>query len=300
MIGSPPNAIAVEILARHDIARINFVDWMKIGTPIALVGVVAAWALLCVLYRPKLGDTSGALEVLRNQKHKLGRMVADEKATVAVFALVITMWITHAFWDRLLPDALYRRIEWFDIPEVGLLGAALLFVVPVQRATWRPVLQWSDTKYVDWGTLILFGGGIAISNAMFATGLTEWMATYFVEWIGKPAPWVCLILVVLLVDFMTEVTSNTAVTTMMTPVLASLAPQLGLAPVTLCVAAAMASSLAFMLPVATPPNAIVYSSGYLSIGKMARAGFLMNLLGCAVLLGGLYLVSIKLLGVLPM
>lgn len=296
VVGSPPNGIVVGILAEQDIAQIDFVDWMKIGMPAAVFGVLAAWLLLWAMYRPKIANASSGLNSIRDAKKRLGRMNADEIATISVFILVIMLWVSQPFWDRLLSAALFSRVERFSIHAIGLLGAVLLFVIPVHRKTLAPVMQWRDAHYVEWGTLILFGGGIAISNAMLTTGLTEWMANAFVAWVGQPAPWICLALVVLLVDFLTEITSNTAVTTMLTPVLISLAPQLGLSPITLCVAAGMASSLAFMLPVATPPNAIVYGSGYFSVGQMARAGFLMNLIGCGLMLACLYLVSSRLFG----
>ncbi len=134
---------------------------------------------------------------------------------------------------------------------------------------------------------------------MFKTGLTDWLADGFVSEIGRPGPWICLAAIVLLVDFLTEVTSNTAVTLMMTPVLIVVAPRVGLDPVTLCIAAAMASSLAFMLPVATPPNALVFSTGYFRISQMARAGFLMNLIGCAVMILCLYLIGGRILASVP-
>lgn len=298
LIGTPPNGIVQGILAEQGIADIDFLDWMKIGMPVAIVGVLAAWLVLYVIYRPRLDvalHKDDALSAMRASKRRLGRMGADEIATTIVFALVVLMWITHPFWEQLLPSNVYQRVERLGIHEIGLLGAVLLFLIPVDRQTLKPVLRWADARYVDWGTLLLFGGGIAISSAMFTTGLTEWIASGFVGWIGRPEPWISLALVVLLVDFLTEVTSNTAVTTMMTPVLATLAPELGLSPVVLCVAAAMAASLAFMLPVATPPNAIVFSSGYFSVGQMARAGFLMNLVGCLVLLTSLYFLSSSLL-----
>lgn len=300
LIGTPPNGIVKGILEKQSIIDLNFVSWMKIGMPVAIGTLVAAWLLLVVMFRPKARDMSASLAAIRDARQRLGAVTVDEKATLGAFALVVTLWVTHPWWQSILPASLYARLERFDIDEIGLLCAALLFIVPVSRRNWRAVLTWKDTKYVDWGTLILFGGGIALSNAMFKTGLTEWMAVKFVSLMGTPAPWAALLLVVLLVDFMTEVTSNTAVTTMMTPVLVSLAPQLGLSPVTLCVAAAMASSLAFMLPVATPPNALVYGCGYFSVGQMARAGFLMNLLGCCVMILGLYLVTSGVFGALSM
>ncbi|MBN2562251.1 MAG: DASS family sodium-coupled anion symporter [Phycisphaerae bacterium] len=298
IIGSPPNGIVVGILHEQGVADINFLQWMKIGGPVTIVCLAAAWVLLMLIHRPSLGDTSAGLAAVRQARSRLGRLSTDETATLIAFAVVVLLWVTHAFWDKLLPEALYARVERFDIYEIGLLGAVLLFIVPVGR-DWRTVLDWRDAKYVEWGTLILFGGGIALSNAMFKTGLTNWLAETFVAWIGRPGPWISLALIVLLVDYLTEITSNTAVTSMMTPVLVGLAVPLGLPPVTLCVAAAMASSLAFMLPVATPPNALVYGSGYFRIAQMARAGFLMNLLGCAVMVACLYYIAGRLFAAIP-
>lgn len=287
IIGSPPNGIVVGILQDQGIADIEFVQWMKMGLPVALFGLFAAWGLLMLLFRPQIDDARAGAAAVREARGRLGRRGTEETATLAVFAFVVLLWITHPFW-RGLPEAIYTRLKVVGIYEIGLLGAVLLFVIPVKRDNFRAVLNWRDARYVDWGTLILFGGGLALSNAMFRTGLTDCMTDMFVSTIGRPGPWISLLLIVLLIDFMTEITSNTAVTSMMTPVLVGLAPELGLEPITLCVAGAMASSLAFMLPVATPPNALVFGTGYFRIGQMARAGFVMNLLGCAILVACVY------------
>ncbi len=299
IIGSPPNGIVVGIFQSQGIGNIHFLQWMKIGLPVALVGLVTAWGLLMLLHHPRIGDTTAGLAAIRKARSALGPRTVDETVTLLTFALVAALWITHPFWKDVLPESAYRRIERFNIYEIGLFGALLLFVVPVDLRRWRSVLVWRDTRYVDWGTLVLFGGGIALSDAMFKTGLTDWLAEGFVAQIGRPGPWVCLILIVLMVDFMTEITSNTAVTSMITPVLIGVAPQLGLEPITLCVAAAMASSMAFMLPVATPPNALVYGTGYFRIGQMVRSGFAMNLAGCAVLVVCLYYIAGRLFGAIP-
>ncbi len=287
IIGSPPNGIVVGILEDRGIAEIDFLQWMKIGMPVAVFGLFAAWGLLMVLFRPRVDDTRAGAAAVREARAKLGRRSGEETATLLIFGLVVLLWVTQPFW-RGLPEVIYSRLASVGISEIGLLGAVLLFVIPVKRSHFRAVLNWRDARYVDWGTLILFGGGLALSNAMFTTGLTDCMTGAFVSIIGRPGPWVSLLLIVLLVDFLTEITSNTAVTSMMTPVLVGLAPELGLEPITLCVAGAMASSLAFMLPVATPPNALVFGSGYFRIGQMIRAGFLMNLVGCAILVGCVY------------
>lgn len=300
IIGTPPNGIVVGILRQQGIAAFDFVGWMKIGGPVAVILLGVAWAVLMLLHRPKLADTAAGLAAIREGRARLGRLTADEAATLAAFSLVVALWVTQPFWGNLLPAEVCRRLERFDVEVIGLLGAVLLFIVPLERRTWRTVLTWKDARYVEWGTLILFGGGIALSDAMFRTGLTDAFAHSFVTWIGRPGPWVCLALIVLMIDFLTEVTSNTAVASMMTPVLIGLAPELGLPPVTLVVAAGLASSLAFMLPVATPPNALVYGSGYFTIGQMARAGFAMNLLSCAAVTLCLYFITGRLLGVLPL
>lgn len=283
LIGSPPNGIVAGILHDQKIAEIDFVGWMRIGLPISIVGLVAAWAMLAVRYRSRAQIDAKAVEAVRAAKRELGALGIEEKMTLVVFGLVTLLWLTQPFWSSILPAGIARRVERFDIPEIGLFGAMLLFVIPVRSGHWRSVLSWRDARYVDWGTLVLFGGGIALSNAMFKTGLTEWAADHFVATMGQPAPWLCLAMMVLLVDFLTEITSNTAVTSMMTPVLIGIAPRVGLSPALLCMACGLASSLAFMLPVATPPNALVYASGYFRVSDMARAGFMMNLLGCAIL-----------------
>ena len=300
IIGTPPNGIVVGILRSQHIANINFVQWLSIGGPISALGLFAAWGILMLLHRPKIGDTTAGLAAVREARSRLARPGREEIATLIVFGAVVLLWLTQPFWDRLLPGGVYARLERFDTDVIGLTGAVMLFVVPLSFRDWRTVLAWRDAKYVDWGTLILFGGGIALSDAMFKTGLTDWLAESFVRWIGQPGPWVCLTLIVLMIDFLTEVTSNTAVTSMMTPVLIGLAPRLGLSPITLCVAGAIASSLAFMLPVATPPNALVYGTGYFRISQMARAGFCMNLAGCAVVVLSLYFISVRLFGALPL
>ncbi|MCA9256748.1 MAG: DASS family sodium-coupled anion symporter [Phycisphaerales bacterium] len=287
LIGSPPNGIVVGILRDRGIAEIDFVAWMRIGLPISIVGLFAAWAMLMLRFRSKTHIDATVLESVRAARRSLGDVRLDEKMTMGVFVLVALLWLTQPFWPSMLPSGIADRIARFDIPEIGLFGVLLLFVVPIDRRDWRSVLSWRDAKYVDWGTLVLFGGGIALSNAMFKTGLTEWAAEHFVGAMGRPSPWLCLTMLVLLVDFLTEITSNTAVTSMMTPVLIGIAPRVGLDPTLLCIACGLASSLAFMLPVATPPNALVYASGYFRVSDMARAGFAMNLIGCAILVIGI-------------
>ena len=291
LIGSPPNGIVVGILRNQGAADIGFLRWMVFATPVALLGLVAAWGLLLLRFRPRMTNSHDARSELAKQKLSLGAWSRDEVLTVVVFTLVATLWVTQQVWKYVLSPRLVGLLSGFGVYEIGLSCALLLFVVPLDLHTWRSVLQWRDSRYIDWGTLVLFGGGISLSNAMFSTGLTDWLAGGLIDSLGSVTPWVCLVGVVLLVDFLTEITSNTAVTTMMSPILISLAPQLHLDPVMVCVVAAMAASLAFMLPVATPPNALVYATGYFRIGEMIRAGFWMNLIGATMLVTMTYLLA---------
>lgn len=284
LIGSPPNLIAVGLLDAAGAGHIDFVGWLRLGMPVAVCGVVVAWGLLLLIFRP-FRRVSGELRSTLAEKRKaLGRIRSDEIVVLAVVGLALTLWLTQREWPTILPRGVYNLIERFGEYEIGLLGGVLLFILPCSLKTWRPVLTWADAKYVDWGTLVLFGGGLTLSSAMFKTGVSDWLAGGLIDRLEGAPGWLCLAAIVLLVDFLTEIASNTAITTMITPLLIAAAPGLGLPVQSVCVAAAMAASLAFMLPVATPPNALVYATGYFRITQMMRAGFLMNLLGCALLL----------------
>jgi sodium-dependent dicarboxylate transporter 2/3/5 len=283
LIGSPPNLIAAGNLMDAGFEPIGFLAWMRLGLPIALVVLVAAWGLLMILHRPAGAIRPEVHRVIADRRAALGRMTADEKVVVGVVVLIAVLWLTRRYWPVLLPDWLAAQMAWFGVNEIGLLGGVLMFIVPVERRGWRAVLQWTDARCVDWGTLLLFGGGLALSSAMFKTGVTDWIAGGLVDRLGGFGPLVCLFAIVMLVDYLTEITSNTAVATMIAPIAIATAPGLGLAPETLCMACAMGASLAFMLPVATPPNALVFATGYFRIGQMVRAGFFMNLIGCGIM-----------------
>ncbi|MGA7838962.1 MAG: SLC13 family permease, partial [Ignavibacteriaceae bacterium] len=189
-------------------------------------------------------------------------------------------------------------LSWFDENIIALFGAFLLFLLPVNWKEQKFVLDWSDAKFVDWGTLLLFGGGIALSDGMFKTGLANLIATSVVAFLGSPSTIVLMFTLILMLDLLTEVTSNTAVISMMIPIIITIAATTGDDPVTLCIAATIAASMAFMLPVATPPNALVYGTGYIKIRDMIRAGFILDILGWFFTTAVIYFIAHKLLGVL--
>ncbi|MEX1138086.1 MAG: DASS family sodium-coupled anion symporter [Bacteroidota bacterium] len=303
IIGSPPNGIAIGILnstfgANPAYEPISFLQWMAFGVPHVLTLIPLAWWILLKMNPPEVLQLNAARESLLDQRRILGPVSRGETMTVMIFLLAVILWLTNPFWDAILPVSIANRFAWVDEYAIGISMGLLLFVVPVNLREGVFVLDWRDSKFVDWGTLLLFGGGIALSEAMFKTGLASLFALSFVEIIGTPSTLVMLILVVLLVNFLTEITSNTAVTSMMVPIVISIAIRSGENPVTLAVGAALAASMAFMLPVATPPNAIVYSSGYVSLRAMIRSGFILDIAGWFLTILVLYLFAGKILGVL--
>jgi len=291
LIGTPPNTLAKGALMAAGLPEISFLEWMKLGMPVALIGMLVAWCVLMLIFRPRRSIDVVGRESIARERRSLGPLTGDEMLVCAVVGLVMTLWLTHPHWDKLMPAAWFVRLSLLDENGIGLLGGLLLFVVPARRAGWRPVLTWSDSKYVDWGTLVLFGGGLALSAALFRSGVSDWIADGVVSRLHGWPPVLCLAAMVLLVDYLTEITSNTAVTAMIAPIAIAVAPGLGLSSQTLCIAAAMAASMAFMLPVATPPNALVYATGYFRIGQMIRAGCVMNVIGAGLVVAIIWLLT---------
>ncbi|HLA69552.1 MAG TPA: DASS family sodium-coupled anion symporter [Bacteroidota bacterium] len=304
IIGTPPNGIALGILnstfaSDPNYHSISFLEWMGIGVPYVIMFIPLAWWILLLLNKPEVTRIESGKDRMLEQRQSLGPLSAGEKRTVGVFFLAVILWVTNPFWDSLLPPPLAARLAWIDEYSIGLTIGMLLFLVPVNVREGTFVLDWRDTHYVDWGTLLLFGGGIALSEAMFKTGLASWIAASFVGGLGAPSTFVMLIAIVVLVDFLTEITSNTAVTSMMVPIVISIALSTGENPVTLAVGVALAASMAFMLPVATPPNAIVYSSGYVSVKDMIRSGFFLDIAGWLLTLFVLVVFGSWILGIVP-
>jgi sodium-dependent dicarboxylate transporter 2/3/5 len=289
IIGSPPNGIAVSILASQNLGPISFLDWMKVGVPLVVSFVPLAWWLLTYRLRPEVRQIAGGKEELEKERRGLGPFSTGEKAATFTFCLAVGLWCTNPFWPRLLPQAACAKIGWIDEYIIALGIGVLLFCIPIDWKNRTFLLEWVDTKFVHWGTLLLFGGGIVLSGALFKTGLAAWIGTSFIGLFGNPSTLFMLVIIIFPVTLMTEVTSNTAVSTMMVPIVISIALSTGNDPVALSLAAAIAASLAFMLPVATPPNALVYGTGYVRIADMIRVGVILEILGFILVVVTVYL-----------
>ncbi|MBV0925372.1 DASS family sodium-coupled anion symporter [Halomicroarcula limicola] len=281
IIGTPPNAILAGLAPSALGVRIGFVQWMAFGVPIAVVFLLVTWLVLIALLRPETATVPGSEVIVRERLAALGPMRTGERRVVAVFAVVVVGWV-------LRPFVLEPLVPGVSDTTVALVGGLLVFLVPVDLRRGEFLLSWDDAERIPWGVLLLFGGGFSLATGFQSSGLDRWIAGNLTGLRGVELLWV-LLAVTTLVVFLTEVTSNSATASLFIPVMASLGASLAVSPLVLAVAVSVAASFAFMLPVATPPNAIVFGSGYLSIPQMARVGFWLNLLGILLLTAATYL-----------
>jgi len=272
IVGSPPNAIGAKLLAEATGEPVSFVGWMAFGGPVVLVMLPLMWALLTMVLLPlqrlELSADAGP-------SFEPGAAIAREGwFTLAVFLLTVLAWTTRPLW----PAPLGAIGDW----GIATISALLLLVVPLRRSGSPAALRPQDLERLPWGVFILFGGGLSLAASMQAHGVDTYLGSLFTDLAGLP-PWLVILVVVAAVIFLTEVTSNTAVASASIPVLIAIAPVLGIPTAELALTVAVAASLAFMLPVGTPPNALVYSTGRVPVGTMIRAGVLLNLLSIVVL-----------------
>lgn len=277
LIGTPPNAVlagaASELLARE----IGFLQWMAVGLPVAAVMLPAAWLLLTRILFPTGNLVGNATAIIDGERAALGHPSRGEKIVGTVFVLTALAWILRtekAFGEVTLPG-LASFVPGLADSTIAMLAAASLFLIPVDWRRGEFALDWKTALRIPWEVLVLFGGGLSLARAMEQSGLAAWIGGA-VGGLGAVPLVVVVVAVTTVIVFLTEVTSNTATATMAMPVMAGVASGLAADPLVLMTAAALGASMAFMLPVATPPNAIVFASGYLRIPQMVRAGFWLN------------------------
>ncbi len=273
IIGTPPNTIMVAQVDKLYGKTITFLDWMKVGVPLATVFLFVAWLLLTkVLYRVKGDILQGrGEELIQSELDRLGPMKKEEKLIIGVFVIVATLWILMG----LVKWPLFKGVS---DASVAIGGALLLFVIPSDLHKGVFLLDWKTAVKIPWDVILLFGGGLCLASGFQQTGLTQYIAGLLVDLQGMQLIWI-IVCVVALNIFLTEVTSNTAVATLMIPVMGAIAVGMQINPLGPIVAACIACSYAFMLPVATPPNAVVFGSGAVTIRQMAKTGLWLNLLG---------------------
>ncbi len=281
LIGSPPNAVLAGVAESRLDVQISFLDWLVFAGPLSIVFLFVTWLLLVKLLRPEIPLGRGAVTVIRAQREELGAISRGERRVLAVFTLVAAGWLLRPFVLQPLFPAITDTV-------VAIVGGVLLFVIPADYENREFLLDWSDTKRLPWGVLLLLGAGFSLANGFQESGLDTVIAEGLAGIAGVPV--VVLILVIAtVVVFLTEVTSNTATATVFMPIMISLGLTLSVSPLMLMATAALAASMAFMLPVATPPNAVVFGSGYVTIPQMSRIGLWLNLLGIVAIIVLTYL-----------
>jgi sodium-dependent dicarboxylate transporter 2/3/5 len=297
-IGTPPNLIAIGQLDTLAGIRIPFFQWMLIGTPVMLVMLVVLLVYMRRALPPEVREIAGSRELILAERAALGPLGRGERNVLIAFALTVFLWVLPGILALLSGTAspLYLKVQ-RALPEgvVALLGAALLFVLPVNWRERRFTMTWNRAVRVDWGTLMLFGGGLALGAAMFRTGLARAVGDALVRLTGAHSLVAITFLFCFVAIVLTETTSNTAAATMVCPLAIAAAQAAGVSPVAPTVAVALGASMAFMLPVSTPPNAIVYGSGCVPITAMLRHGALLDLASCLLVPTGV-LFMCRLLG----
>ncbi len=281
LIGTPPNIILAAQARELFGVEISFATLMMVGVPVATTLLLVTWIYLGrFAFRMSFNDLPGGRELIRQQQQMLGPITAEEKAVSAVFVFAAFFWITRSLiWTKLFPQ--------ITDGMVAVTAAVLLFAIPSTRSEGGRILGWADSRTIPWGILLLFGGGLAIAAGFRETGLSSWLGSQLTVLDGLP-----ILLVIafssLFILFLTEITSNTATATMILPVIASFALALNLHPFALMIPCAMAANCAFMLPVGTPPNAIIFATEKLRINEMMRVGLLLNLFAAALITVAVY------------
>ena len=304
-IGTPPNIIMIGFIRdlAPDAPQITFFNWMIWGFVAMVLYFIITYIVLQKMFPADVKHIEGAQEFIHEHVSKLGKWTRAQKNTLVAFIVAVTLWVLPGVFSAiqnispgLIDDSVLKTYNKF-FPEAvaAMVGGLLLFLLPVNIKTGEMTLKWKEgVAGIDWGTLLLFGGGLAIGGMVFSTGLSAWIGESLKAAMGgHPSEVVFLTLFAVTSLLLSELTSNTAVANLMGPIAIATAVSLGFSPVPVCVVMALCTSLAFMLPVSTPPNAIVYASGYIPITKMIKAGVILDIIGVFIITIPLVLLLVK-------
>lgn len=285
-IGTPPNIIMIGFLDQlaPQAPKISFFQWMIWGTVAMIFYFVLAYIVLWRMFPADVEHIKGAKEFIQNSVDSLGKWTRAQKNTLIAFFTAFVLWVAPSILG-IVYDVDSDVMKFYDshFPEAiaAMIGGLLLFFLPVNLKTGQMTMSWKDgVEGIEWGTLLLFGGGLAMGSMMYTTGLSSWIGLGLKEALGgNPSEWIFVGVFCVAALIMSELTSHTASTNLMAPIAIGAALSLGFSPVPVAVGIALSSSLGFMMPVSTPPNAIVYASGYVPITKMIKSGFIIDLIG---------------------
>lgn len=288
-VGSAPNLIALGQLQKLTGQGVPFLHWMVITLPVALLILGTMVVYFRFALPPDVEAGEEVTRKVRAERASLGPLDRAQKAVVLCFAVTVTLWVVPGLVAAVLGST-HPNAAWLSrhLPEsvAAVIGGSLLFLLPGHRSPRRPVLGWAQAANIDWGTLMLFGGGLSLGGAMFRTGLAASLGDGLVAWTGATSLVALTCLFCWVSILLTETTSNTAAATMLSPLAVAAAAAAGVSPVPVAMAVALGASMAFMLPVSTPPNAIVYGSGAIRITAMIRHGVILDLAAALLIPAG--------------
>ena len=280
LIGTPPNLVLAGVVKTSFNVEINFLQWMSFGLPISIFLLFICWKYLTTIaYNFSDQNFESGLNEIDKQLKELGKVSYEEKSVLIVFILTALAWVTQSFLIK-------QFIPAIDDTIIAIFAAIILFILPNKEGS-KKLLSWADAVKLPWGILLLFGGGMALAKGFESSGLAIWIGSQMNFFNAIPLLFLLLILIAM-VNFLTEITSNLATTAMLLPILVALSETIEVNAFFLLVGATVAASCAFMLPVATPPNAVVFGSKILSIDDMIKKGFWMNLISIFILTAAVY------------
>jgi sodium-dependent dicarboxylate transporter 2/3/5 len=290
-VGTPPNLIGIAMIEKFCGVKIAFFQWMSFAVPLLLLLFALLYVLMYFLHKPEVARIEGGTEFVLDERRKLGQWTRGQKNALFCFLVTVTLWLipgvlSVVFGDGAPISKAYGKL----MPEgvAAVTGALLLFLLPVDWKKREFTISWTQATKIDWGTLLLFGGGITLGTMMFDTKLAEVIGTGLLKMSGATSVWGITFGAIYIAMLVSETSSNTASANMVIPVMIALAQAAGVNPLPPAIGATLGASWGFMLPVSTPPNAIVYGSGMVPITSMIRAGIVFDLVGGLVIWAGLY------------
>jgi sodium-dependent dicarboxylate transporter 2/3/5 len=305
LIGTPPNLSFVRIvkIVFPEAPEISFASWFAFALPLSVVFLLIIWLLVSQLFVGSRGGVGADAEIFRREHKKLGKLRFEEGVVLCLFALLVFLWMfrrdiplggfTIPGWTRILPEP-----GLVDDGTVAISVALLLFLIPSRSESGQRLIDWKTASQLQWGIVLLFGGGFALASGFKESGLSVWLGNQLTAF-GDFPPVAMVLTICGMLTFLTELTSNTATTEMVLPILGSLATAIQVNPLLLMIPATLSASCAFMLPVATPPNAIVFGTGEVRMADMIRAGILLNLIGMVLITATVYLLGTAVLNIDP-
>ncbi|HSO85451.1 MAG TPA: DASS family sodium-coupled anion symporter [Draconibacterium sp.] len=303
LVGTPPNLSFVRISAIifPKMPEISFADWFIFAVPVTIFVFIGAWLLLYLMYKPENSWEGITISDFRNEYKLLGKAKPEEKIVFVLFGLLIFLWIFRSeivIQSLVIPgwEKLFNRPDFINDGTVAILFALLLFVIPSKTQKGEKLMNWETAGKIPWGIVLLFGGGFALAQGFVDSGLSVWFGEQLAGLAGVK-PIVLTFANVTLISLLTELTSNVATTEMILPILAGLAMVIKINPLLLMIPATLAASMAFMLPVATPPNAIIFGTNRIRVIDMVKTGFLLNLISIIIITLVMYFWGIIVFGI---